>query len=118
MAKKRGARSQQLLEEKLLREQRAAFVKKFGREPGPKDPVFFDPDKDEPTALNPASVETALIAGMKASGVRPELIYAYEKTGLILMEGIDYAKAVRKEYEAAIDEYFELEQAGKLPSTK
>jgi hypothetical protein len=34
MAKKRGARSQMNLEEKLLREQRAAFIKKFGREPG------------------------------------------------------------------------------------
>jgi hypothetical protein len=31
-----------------LLEQRAAFVEKFGREPGPNDPVFFDPDADTP----------------------------------------------------------------------
>jgi hypothetical protein len=28
-----------------LMEQRQAFIDKFGREPGPGDPVFFDPDK-------------------------------------------------------------------------
>jgi hypothetical protein len=28
-----------------LLEQRNAFIEKFGREPGPDDPVFFDPDK-------------------------------------------------------------------------
>jgi hypothetical protein len=34
-----------------LLEQRKAFVEKFGREPGPGDPVFFDPDKDVPTPI-------------------------------------------------------------------
>jgi hypothetical protein len=28
-----------------------AFREKFGRDPGPDDPVFFDPDADEPTPL-------------------------------------------------------------------
>jgi hypothetical protein len=39
-----------------LVEQRKAFVKKFGREPGPDDPVFFDPDKDVPTPIDPADL--------------------------------------------------------------
>lgn len=114
MVKKRGARSQKILQGKLLREAREAFVKKFGREPGPGDPIFFDPDKEKPTPLNPESVVTEVVAGMKAAGVRPELIYAYEKTGFLLMEGMDYAKPIRDEYDAAIEEYFELEKAGKL----
>jgi hypothetical protein len=34
-----------------LEQQRALFVQKFGREPGPNDPIFFDPNEDEPTPL-------------------------------------------------------------------
>ena len=37
---------------------RAQFIAKFGREPGPGDPVFFDPDKDVPTPLERLLVET------------------------------------------------------------
>jgi hypothetical protein len=31
-----------------LKEQREAFRKKFGRDPGPGDPVIFDPLADKP----------------------------------------------------------------------
>lgn len=34
--------------ERLLRKQLALFEEKFGRPPGPEDPVFFDPDADTP----------------------------------------------------------------------
>ncbi|MBO0823398.1 MAG: hypothetical protein J2P27_06005 [Actinobacteria bacterium] len=34
-----------------LREQHELFREKFGRDPDPGDPVFFDPDSDEPTLL-------------------------------------------------------------------
>ena len=34
-----------------LLDQRMAFVAKFGREPDPGEPVFFDPDKDVPTPM-------------------------------------------------------------------
>ena len=30
-----------------------AFRKKFGRDPCPDDPIFFDPDANEPAPLNP-----------------------------------------------------------------
>jgi hypothetical protein len=33
-----------------MREQLVRFRQKFGRDPGPDDPVFFDPEKDTPTA--------------------------------------------------------------------
>jgi hypothetical protein len=33
----------------MLLRQREAFRKKFGRDPGPGDPFFFDPNADEPT---------------------------------------------------------------------
>lgn len=34
-----------------LRKQQDQFRDKFGRDPGPDDPVFFDPDADEPRPL-------------------------------------------------------------------
>ena len=36
-----------------LKQQLQNFRDKFGREPGPRDPVFFDPDADTPIALTP-----------------------------------------------------------------
>jgi hypothetical protein len=36
-----------------LLEQRKAFIEKFGREPGPTDPVFFDPAKTSPLRSTP-----------------------------------------------------------------
>jgi hypothetical protein len=34
-----------------LRSQQDQFREKFGRDPGPEDPVFFDPEADEPRAM-------------------------------------------------------------------
>ena len=35
----------------IMRQQLAAFRKKFGRNPLPGEPVFFDPNEDVPTPL-------------------------------------------------------------------
>jgi len=35
----------------ILKKQKEAFIEKFGREPGPSDPVFFDPACDTPTPI-------------------------------------------------------------------
>ena len=45
---------------------------------------------------------------MRAAGIRPELIYAYERTGFLLSkEGYDSLSPVDKaEYDATIAEYF------------
>lgn len=42
----------------ILQEQRRAFVDKFGREPGPSDPVFFDPSFDTPVPLTEDRLES------------------------------------------------------------
>ncbi len=66
------------------------FREKFGRDPGPDDPVFFDPDADTPQEL-------------------AEKVYAYRKTGLIVTEqnwGL-LSKEQQQEWEAAIAEYEE-----------
>lgn len=37
----------------LMERQARRFREKFGRDPGPKDPIFFDPDADEPRPRDP-----------------------------------------------------------------
>jgi hypothetical protein len=49
---------------------------KFGHEPGPHDPVFFDADFDEPTVINPEKYQTAIIEAMRKAGVREAVIHA------------------------------------------
>lgn len=39
-----------------LRQQEESFRAKFGREMGPDDPVFFDPDADEPVPVDPGKM--------------------------------------------------------------
>ena len=36
----------------VIERQLVAFQKKFGREPGLTDPIFFDPDSDEPRPIS------------------------------------------------------------------
>lgn len=70
----------------VLREQRAAFEAKFGRPPGPDDPVFFDPDAEEPTAI----AEDALVdmtVSMLEEVLGAGYVYAYLATdGLMLTQ--------------------------------
>src|SRR2546430_2349141 len=44
----------------ILAKARSRFITKFGREPGPGDPVFFDPDRDVPTPLDADQVRADL----------------------------------------------------------
>lgn len=52
-------------------------------------------------------VKEDVVAAMRTAGVRPEIIYAYERTGFLLNEtGYRSLSAADKaEYDAAIDEY-------------
>jgi hypothetical protein len=69
---------------KALLEQREAFRAKFGRDPGPNDPVFFDPDKDTPTRMEPGRIGREMAQDMRAIGTPEHFVRAFEKTGLIL----------------------------------
>jgi hypothetical protein len=59
-----------------LVEQRAAFRAKFGRDPGPNDPLLFDPDKDEPTPIREARLDAEMLEAMRKTSVAPQIIYA------------------------------------------
>ncbi len=56
----------------------------------------------------PKKIQKDMIAAMRVAGIRPELIYAYERTGFLLSE--EGYKSLSDEdkagYDAAIDEYF------------
>jgi hypothetical protein len=62
-----------------LLEQRKAFIEKFGREPGPGDPVFFDPDKDVPTPIDPDRMNADLEKALRDSGIHHEKAGAFRK---------------------------------------
>jgi hypothetical protein len=94
----------------LLEEQRQRFVEKHGREPGPDDPVFFD--------LPPLEhVEHQMVEAMKAAGLDPAFIYAYEKTGRHVTEQNQHLLSDRDlaEWQAAIDEYHQQHGQGIPP---
>ena len=97
----------------LLQQAHDAFVAKFGREPGPSDPIFFDPDANTPQLLDPDEMQRAMTKAMGEAGIRPEIIFAFQKTGLLLTEENESlaSPADRAAFDAAIDEYFALENA-------
>jgi len=99
--------------EKVLRQQRKRFIKKFGREPGPDDPIFFDEDSSNPVSISPEQLRSETLKAMLAAGTPPHFVYAYQKTGFIVSEAgyKNMSPEDRAEYDAAIAEYFAMEQA-------
>lgn len=65
--------------------QREAFVQKFGREPEPQDPLFFDPAADEPTPWSGPS-EEELVRTFREAGVPVSFAYAYLELGYLVTE--------------------------------
>jgi hypothetical protein len=55
----------------VLKGQREAFEEKFGRPPGPEDPLFFDPTADTPQPIPPEKI-AALEAMMAEHGMDQE----------------------------------------------
>lgn len=112
--KRRGVKNRSNKVDKLRRNQLKAAKAELGRDPRPRAPLLFDPEKDVPDEIDLERAFAALADNMREAGISPELIYAYEKTGFILVEGREYPQEVKEEYQAAIDEYFKLQAAGKV----
>jgi len=68
----------------LLEEQRRRFVAKFGREPGPNDPMFFDSDAEgpDPVAITPDAFTRNMTGAMLAVDAPLSVVYAFRKTGI------------------------------------
>jgi hypothetical protein len=84
-----------------------AFEDKFGRPPGPDDPVFFDPDADEPRPMPVAGMERSTTAMLQAVGVCGAWIYACQHTDGLLPrpDGTFNTDADAREWNDAIDRY-------------
>jgi hypothetical protein len=63
----------------LLDEQRQMFIDQHGREPGPGDPLLFDTPHSE-------QIEHQLTQIMEQAGIDPAIIYAFQKTGMIVSD--------------------------------
>jgi hypothetical protein len=64
--------------------QKKLFREKFGREPGPDDPLFFDPGGAAPQFLSDESTDEiwkSLLQVAGDSGIDPAIVYAMNKTG-------------------------------------
>jgi len=74
---------------KGLAGQQEAFRTRFGRDPGPEDPIFFDPAKDDPTPLGEPQWEAhfeEMAATAAAAGLDPAFIRAWREVGYIVTE--------------------------------
>jgi hypothetical protein len=70
-----------------LQGQLDAFRQKFGREPGAKDPIFFDPDADTPVPMSQdrvASLLDEMVEAAERAGVDPTLMKASRDVGYIV----------------------------------
>ena len=97
----------------LLDEQREAFKKRFGREPRPEDPIFYDEDADEPTPMPQDQIHALILNALIRADSRPELVYAFQKTGRLVTESNQHllTRAELKEWKDAVEEYRRLHSA-------
>jgi len=90
-----------------IERQLEAFRKKFGRDPTDSDPIFFDPDADEPVPLSEEKYERMMIEAMAEVGISQAMIFAFKRTGRIVTERNKYLLPAEelREWEEAIAEY-------------
>ncbi len=90
-----------------LKEQLEAFRRKFGRDPGPADPVFFDPDAEEPRPIDGARLDAAITKALKDGGVDPAYIHAYQRTGMLVTRDNlrRWSPCELEEFREALEEY-------------
>jgi hypothetical protein len=91
----------------MLRELAERFEEKFGRPPGPDDPVFFDPDADEPTPVSALDLERSGTEMLEALGISPAWIYANQHTEGLLPrpDGTFRSDKDRAEWDEALTRY-------------
>jgi hypothetical protein len=96
----------------MLEAQTRRFAEKFGRPPGPDDPLFFDPDAPEPAPVSLPGLETATVGMLEAAGISPAWIYACQHTGGLLPrpDGTFASRRDQAEWDDAIARYMKLHQ--------
>ena len=84
----------------VIEDQKRNFVEKFGREPRNGDNLFFDMPPLE-------HAEHFMVEAMKQAGLDPAIVYAFEKTGLLVTEANEHliSDKDRAEWETAVKEF-------------
>lgn len=107
-----GSRTIQLDAETMqqIQEQLVRFEEKFGRPPGPDDPIFFDPDRDIPVPISELKVEENMVQAMEESGMDRAFVYAYQQTGRLVTEANMHLLTDEdiQEWEDAVERYRSL----------
>ena len=91
----------------ILERQREKFLRKFGREPGHDDPIFFDPNVADPRPLDPDVLVATIVTAMEKAGIDPAKVHAYRRTGmLVTRENLaQWSPEDLGEWQAALEEY-------------
>ena len=55
-----------------MQNQLESFKKKFGRDPGPNEPIFFDPDADTPQPIPIEKLRAVIIDAAEKAGLDPD----------------------------------------------
>jgi hypothetical protein len=103
----------------IIAQQKKLFREQFGREPGPDDPLFFDPGVAAPQFLSDESTDEiwkSLLQAAGDSGIDPAIVYAMNKTGRIVTETNVHSltDAELQEWNDAVDEYHQKVEAGDI----
>ncbi len=106
---------QQRLIAAVLREQKKAFRKKFGRDPQPNESGLGDPSGDQPAHLTGTRQGGLTLRAIRYFDVPSHFAFAYEHTGLIVTaENMDtMSTGDLRRWDAAIGEYFQMERLTK-----
>jgi len=98
----------------MLEAQARRFEEKFGRPPGPDDPLFFDPGANEPQPMSLPGLETATVGMLETAGISPVWIYAYQHTGGLLPrpDGSFATERDQAEWDQAVARYLKVHQPG------
>jgi hypothetical protein len=93
----------------------------FGREPSPKDPIFWDREREHEGvfAIDATKDSLAFSKILAEADVRPEIAYAMALTGMIVTEQNQHLQSDDDidEWNEAIDEYVHQAETGVIPLT-
>ena len=101
----------------IIFRQKKLFREQFGREPGPDDPLFFDPSVAVPQFLSDESTDEIwkrLLQAAGDSGIDPAIVYAMNKTGRMVTEAnLEFLSDWElQEWNDAVDEYSRQLESG------
>ena len=103
----------------IIAQQKKLFREQFGREPGPDDPLFFDPSVVVPQFLSDESTDEiwkSLLQAAGNSGIDPAIVYAMNKTGRIVTEAnLEFlTDSELLEWNDAVNEYRQKIETGEI----